>query len=84
MLMLALARSDRAASGPSSAQISGRSSHKYPATTGKRRHPVTSSCASVDDVRHCEGSLNWCFSWWQVQGSNLGRLSRRFYRETAA
>ena len=22
--------------------------------------------------------------WWQVQGSNLGRLSRRFYRGTAA
>jgi hypothetical protein len=22
--------------------------------------------------------------WWQVQGSNLGRRSRRFYSETAA
>ena len=22
-----------------------------------------------------------CGSWWQVQGSDLGRLSRRFYRE---
>jgi hypothetical protein len=25
-------------------------------------------------------ALSWCFVWWQVQGSNLGRLSRRFYR----
>jgi hypothetical protein len=24
--------------------------------------------------------LTWSFAWWQVQGSNLGRLSRRFYR----
>jgi hypothetical protein len=23
--------------------------------------------------------LTWSFAWWQVQGSNLGRLSRRFY-----
>src|SRR5437764_3342974 len=26
------------------------------------------------------GRFHW---WWQVQGSNLGRLSRRFYSETA-
>jgi hypothetical protein len=30
--------------------------------------------------RQRAAGLTWSFTWWQVQGSNLRRLSRRFYR----
>src|SRR5215469_14936213 len=33
-----------------------------------------------EQARGAVAPLSWCFVWWQVQGSNLGRRSRRFYR----
>ena len=45
----------RSAFRSSSAQISGRSSHEYPATTGKRRHLLASSCATPDGAGDSRG-----------------------------
>ncbi len=53
-------------------------SHVYPTTSGRRRLLVALSCRPWRRVRDAEESLSWGHYWWQVQGSNLGRLSRRF------
>jgi hypothetical protein len=55
-------------------------SHVYPTTSGRRRLLVASGCMAWRRVRDAGASLSWGYCWWQVQGSNLGRLSRRFYR----
>jgi hypothetical protein len=45
--------------------------------SGLRTAPPTSASPALTP------GLTWSFAWWQVQGSNLGRLSRRFYRPAA-
>ena len=37
-------------------------------------------CMAQTKVRGTEAPLSCSFDWWQVQDSNLGRRSRRFYR----
>jgi hypothetical protein len=54
-------------------------SHVYPTNSGRQRLLVASGCMPYRRVRDAGASLSWGFRWWQVQGSNLGRLSRRFY-----
>jgi hypothetical protein len=56
------------------------SSRVYPTTTGSRWRFVASACMWRLPGQGCCGALDWCFSWWQVLGSNQRRRSRRFYR----
>jgi hypothetical protein len=56
------------------------SPHAYPTATGIWPPVAASSCTGREQARDTIAPLSWCFGWWQVQGSNLGRLSRRFYR----
>jgi hypothetical protein len=63
-----------------SARLARSSSHGYPTTSRRRLHFVASGCMPRTRVRGTEVPPNSAFGWWQVQGSNLGRLSRRFYR----
>ena len=51
----------------------------YPTTSGIRPLLLASCCIAWMRARDAVASLNWRFVWWQVQGSNLGRRSRRFY-----
>ena len=39
---------------------------------------VASGRTGREQARGSVAPLSWCFVWWQVQGSNLGRRSRRF------
>src|SRR5215471_603294 len=45
--------------------------------TGTWPPVAASGCIGREQARGAVASLSWCFGWWQVQGSNLGRLSRR-------
>jgi len=60
------------------------SSHVHPTTSRTQLRFVASGCRSRRQIRGTDVPLSTAFGWWQVQGSNLGRLSRRFYREPAA
>jgi hypothetical protein len=53
-------------------------SHAYPTTSRIRVPSVASGCMPQRRSRGTEVPLSSAFDWWQVQGSNLGRLSRRF------
>jgi hypothetical protein len=55
-----------------------------PRTSRTQLRFVASGCRSRRQIRGTDVPLSTAFGWWQVQGSNLGRLSRRFYREPAA
>ena len=55
-------------------------SHVYPTTSRIQVPSVASGCMPQRRSRGTEVPLSSAFDWWQVQGSNLGRLSRRFYR----
>ncbi len=63
---------------PSESWLQRDPSHAYPTATGIWPPLVASGCIGREGpgVRH---PLSWCFVWWQVQGSNLGRRSQRFY-----
>ncbi len=54
-------------------------SRVYPVTTDKRPLKAASGCTPLKRRRGPEGPLTCCYCWWQVQGSNLRRLSRQFY-----
>jgi hypothetical protein len=68
-------------SGQTWARIGHRDS--FMGTWSRTQPPVTRASKILN--RPGSSQLRTCFRWWwQVQGSNLGRLSRRFYRGTAA
>jgi len=52
---------------------------------GRRQRPISRAVsAAVDSPRPVCSMPDLGFAWWEVQGSNPGRLSRRFYREHPA
>jgi hypothetical protein len=60
------------------------SSRVYPTATSTRRRFAASDCIREKLAQGRGSTLNWCFGWWQVLGSNQRRLSRRFYRALPA
>jgi hypothetical protein len=64
-----------------SRQTWARIGHRDPDTGTRNR--IQPPMTRADKITNEPGSSQFkvCFRWWwQVQGSNLGRLSRRFYR----
>jgi len=54
--------------------------HEQPQRTTSAGHAGPGQDQPLTASMQARGCFRW---WWQVQGSNLGRLSRRFYSEPA-